>query len=146
LTVRSDMRLVKVSFLAAVVVVFVGVIIYLTPLPIDQQLTYYLVLPFIAMVAVGVAVYSAGMYEALAKAVFTVTNEYVHEESGIIWKRTRRIPLRYIRDVTYDQNFIQAAFRVADITVSTSNGDKIVLNNLSCGGLDARSHPEIGVV
>jgi hypothetical protein len=30
--------------------------------------------------------------------------------------------------VTYDQNFLQAIFGVADVTVSTTNGDKVVLN------------------
>src|SRR5262249_23079948 len=100
---------------------------------IDRLLVNYLVLPFIAMVAVGAAVYPVGMYEALSKAVFRVTDQYVEEEVGIIWKRTRRIPLSYVRDVTYDQNFSQAIFGVADITVSTTNGDKIVLNNLKGG-------------
>jgi hypothetical protein len=65
---------------------------FLTPLPIDRQLINYLVLPLTAMVALGVAVYPVGMYEALSKAVFTVTDQYVEEEVGIIWKRTRRIP------------------------------------------------------
>jgi Bacterial PH domain len=137
LTVRPDMRLVKMSFLAPVVVLLVGGIIYLLPLPIDRQLINYLVMPFITMVAIGVAVYPVGMYEALSKAVFTVTDQYVEEEVGIIWKRTRRIPLSYVRDVTHDQNFIQAIFCVSDITVSATNGDKIVLNNLR-GGASAR--------
>jgi uncharacterized membrane protein YdbT with pleckstrin-like domain len=133
LTVRPDMRLVKVSFLAPVAILLVGGITYLLPLPIDRQFINYLVLPFIAMVAVGVAVYPAGMYEALSRALFTLTDEYVEEEVGIIWKRTRRIPLGYVRDVTYGQNLIQGIFGVSDITVSTTNGDKIVLNNVKNG-------------
>ena len=44
-----------------------------------------------------------------------------------------RIPLSYVRDVTYNQNFIQAMFDVSDITVSAPNGDKVVLNNLRNG-------------
>jgi len=133
LSVRPDMRLIKASFFVPLLVLFVGLIVYLLPLPIDSVLTHYLVLPFIVMVAVGVAVYPVGMYEALAKAVFKVTDEYVEEESGIIWKRVRRIPLSYVRDVTYNQNFIQAMFDVSDITISATNRDKIVLNNLKGG-------------
>jgi len=127
------MRLVKASFFVPVLVLLVGLIVYLLPLPIDSVLTHYLVLPFIVMVAAGVAVYPLGMYEALSKAVFTVTDEYVEEESGVIWKRVRRIPLSYVRDVTYNQNFIQAMFDVSDIRVSATNGDEIVLNNLKDG-------------
>jgi uncharacterized membrane protein YdbT with pleckstrin-like domain len=133
LSARPDMRLIKASFLVPVLVLLAGVVVYLLPLPIDSVLTDYLVLPFIAMVAVGVAVYPVGMYEALAKAVFTVTDEYVEEESGIVWKRVRRIPLSYVRDVTYNQNFVQAIFDVSEITVSATNGDKIVLNNMRRG-------------
>jgi uncharacterized membrane protein YdbT with pleckstrin-like domain len=133
LSARPDMRLIKASFLVPVLVLLAGVVVYLLPLPLDSVITDYLVLPFIAMVAVGVAVYPFGMYEALAKAVFTVTDEYVEEDSGIIWKRNRRIPLSYVRDVTYNQNFIQAMFDVSDITVSATNGDKIVLNHLEGG-------------
>ena len=133
LSVRPDMRLVKASFFVPVLVLLVGLLVYLLPLPIDSVLTHCLVLPFIVMVAVGVAVYPVGMYEALAKAVFKVTDQYVEEESGIIWKRVRRIPLSYVRDVTYNQNFIQAMFDVSDITVSATNGDKVVLNNLRNG-------------
>jgi membrane protein YdbS with pleckstrin-like domain len=131
-TVRPDMGLIKMSFLVPVLVLFVGVVFYLLPLPIDRVLNDYLVLPFVAMVAVGTAVYPIGMYEALSKAVFTVTDQYVEEEVGTIWKRSRRIPLRYVRDVKCDQNVIQAIFGVADITISTTNGNKIVLNNIRC--------------
>src|SRR5689334_7439166 len=84
LCVRPDLRLVEASFFVPVVVLLLGLIVYLLPLPIDSVLTHYLVLPFIVMVAVGVAVYPVGMFEALAKAVFKVTDEYVEEESGII--------------------------------------------------------------
>ena len=133
LTVRPDMRLVKASFFVPVLVLLVTLILNRLPLPIDGVLIHYLVLPFMVMVAVGVAVYPVGMYEALANAVFRVTNEYVEEESGIIWKRVRRIPLSYVRDVTYNQNVIQAMFDVSDITVSATNGNKVVLNSLRNG-------------
>ena len=48
-----------------------------------------------------------------------------------IWHR--RIPLSYVRDVTYDQNFLQAMFAVSSITVAPTNGDKIVLSNIRDG-------------
>ena len=134
LSARPDMRLIKASFLVPVLVLLAGVAVYLLPLPLNSVITDYLVLPFIAMVAVGAAVYPVGMYEALAKAV---NDGYVEEESGIIWKRVRRIPLSYVRDVTYNQSFIQALFDVSDITVSATNGDKIVLNTLR-GGEETR--------
>ena len=133
LSARPDMRLINASFLAPVLVLLVGIVVYLLPLPLGKEIINYLVLPFIAMVAVGVAVYPLGMYEALSTAVFTITDDYVEEESGIIWKRVRRIPLSYVRDVTYNQNFIQAIFDVSDITVSATNGDEIVLNSLRGG-------------
>ena len=73
------------------------------------------------------------LYEALSKAVYTVTNEHIEEEYGIIYKRLRRIPLSYVRDVTYDHNFLQAIFGVSSITVSPTNGDKTVLSNIPEG-------------
>src|SRR5262249_26054822 len=133
LRLRPDLRLVKMSFFAPPGVLLIGFAVYLVPLPIDRQLIYYIVLPFIVMGALGVGVYPVGMYEALSKAVFTVADDYIEEEIGIIWKRTRRIPLSYVRDVTHEQNFIQAVFDVANITVSTTNGDKIVLNHVRNG-------------
>lgn len=62
-----------------------------------------------------------------------MTDEHIEEEYGIVYKRLRRIPLSYVRDVTYDQNFLQAMFGVSSITVSPTNGDKIVLSNVADG-------------
>jgi hypothetical protein len=62
-----------------------------------------------------------------------VTPEYVEEEGGIVWKRLRRIPLSYVRDVTFDENLIQTKLGTSTITVSATNGDKIVLDNVKCG-------------
>ena len=73
------------------------------------------------------------MYETLANAVFKVTNEHIEEEGGLIWKTQHRIPLSYVRDVTYDQNFLQAMFGASSVTISPTNGNKIVLSNISNG-------------
>jgi uncharacterized membrane protein YdbT with pleckstrin-like domain len=62
-----------------------------------------------------------------------VTDEHIEEEYGIVYKRLRRIPLSYVREVTYDQNFLQAMFAVSSITVAPTNGDKIVLSNIQNG-------------
>jgi uncharacterized membrane protein YdbT with pleckstrin-like domain len=73
------------------------------------------------------------MYEALGNTVFVVTNDYIEEKGGLIWKTQRRIPLTYVRDVTYDQNFLQAMLGVSSVTVSPTNGDRIVLSNVREG-------------
>ena len=73
------------------------------------------------------------MYEALGNTVFVVTNDHIEEKGGLIWKTQHRIPLTYVRDVTYDQNFLQAMFGVSSVTVSPTNGRKIVLSNVPDG-------------
>jgi uncharacterized membrane protein YdbT with pleckstrin-like domain len=129
---RPDMRIVKVSLIATILPLIVSVVTYLLPLPIERDLKLALA---VAIATIGLAGISflLVMYEGLAKAVYTVTDEYVEEEYGIVYKRLRRIPLSYVRDVTYDQNFLQAIFGVSSITVSPTNGDKIVLSNIQSG-------------
>ncbi|MGH9828087.1 MAG: PH domain-containing protein, partial [Blastocatellia bacterium] len=65
--------------------------------------------------------------------VYTVAATYIEEEYGIIYKRLRRIPLSYVRDVTQTQNFLQAMFRTSSITISPTNGDTIILSNIKNG-------------
>ena len=132
LTARPDMRIVKVSFLAPVLVLAAGVITYLLPLAIDRDLQ---VAGSILIASIGLAgvVSLLVMYEGLAMAVYTVTAEHIEEEYGIIYKRLRRIPLSYVRDVTYDQNFLQVMFGVSSVTISPTNGNKIVLSNVRDG-------------
>lgn len=132
LTTRADMRIVKVSLIATVLPLMVSIVTYLSPLPIERDLKLALA---VAIATIGLAGISflLVMYEGLAKAVYTVTDEHIEEEYGIVYKRLRRIPLSYVRDVTYDQNFLQAIFGVSSITVSPTNGDKIVLSNVSDG-------------
>lgn len=132
LTTRADMRIVKVSLIATVLPLMVSIVTYLSPLPIERDLKLAIA---VAIATIGLAGISflLVMYEGLAKAVYTVTDEHIEEEYGIVYKRLRRIPLSYVRDVTYDQNFLQAIFGVSSITVSPTNGDKIVLSNIRDG-------------
>lgn len=77
--------------------------------------------------------YSVILYEGLGNAVYTVTNEYVEEQGGVILKSQHRIALSYVRDVTYHQSFLQAMFGVASVTVTPTNGNKMVISNIAVG-------------
>jgi uncharacterized membrane protein YdbT with pleckstrin-like domain len=129
LTARPDLRILKVGFLTAALIVVAGVVVYLSPIDASLKVAF---LPF-AVVFVVISAYSVIMYEALGNTVFVVTNDYIEEKGGLIWKTQRRIPLTYVRDVTYDQNFLQAMLGVSSVTVSPTNGDRIVLSNVREG-------------
>ena len=132
LTTRPDMRIVKFSFPAPVLMLGAGVIAYLLPPAIDRDIQVAGSF-FIAGVGLVGIISLLALYEGLAKAVYKVTTEHIEEEYGIIYKRLRRIPLSYVRDVTYDQNFLQALFGVSSVTVAPTNGHKIVLSNIRDG-------------
>ena len=129
---RPDMRIVKFSFLAPAMVLAAGIVSYVSPSGIDRDLH---MAGSILIATLALAGFSSllVLYEGLAKAVYAATNEHIEEEYGIIYKRLRRIPLNYVRDVTHTQNFLQAMFGVSSITVSPTNGDKIVLSNIKDG-------------
>ncbi len=132
LTARPDIRVVKLSFLVPMLALVAGVITYLLPLRIDPdfQLAGSFLIAGIGLVGITCLLV---LYEGLSKAVYRLTEEHIEEKYGIFNKRVRRIPLSYIRDVTYDQNFLQAMFEVSSVTVSPTNGDKIVLSNIRDG-------------
>lgn len=132
LTARPDIRFLKLSFLAPAVVLTAGIIAYLLPLAIDRDFQLAGSAFIIGIGLVGMTCLIA-LYEGLSKAVYRLTDEHIEEEYGIIHKRVRRIPLSYVRDVTYDQNFLQAMLGISSITVSPTNGDKIVLSNIKDG-------------
>lgn len=69
----------------------------------------------------------------LFESVYRLTNEHIEEEYGIINKGLRTIPLSYMRDVTYDQNFLQAMLGVSSVSVSPTTGNKIVRSNIRDG-------------
>ena len=132
LTVRPDMRPVKAGFLVPLSIVVVGIAVYLKPVTIDADYKLAGLMIIATLASAGITGLLL-MYEALANATYRVTSEHIEEEYGIINKRVRRIPLIYVRDVTYDQSFAQAMFGISSITVSRTNGDKIVLCNIREG-------------
>jgi len=129
LTARPDLRILKVGFLTAALIAVAGAVVYLSPLDAPVKVAF---LP-LAVLLVVILAYSVIMYEALRNTVFVVTNDHIEEKGGVIWKTQHRIPLTYVRDVTYDQNFVQAMFGVCSVTVSPTNGNKIVLSNIESG-------------
>lgn len=129
LTARPDLRILKVAFLTAAFIAVAGVVIYLSSIDASLKVAF---LPLAVLFVVALA-YSVIMYEALGNTVFVVTNEHIEEKGGLIWQTQHRIPLTYVRDVTYDQNLLQAMLGVSSVTVSPTNGRKIVLSNVPDG-------------
>jgi uncharacterized membrane protein YdbT with pleckstrin-like domain len=132
LTARPDMRIVKYSFLAPALALIASIVSYLWPLEIDRDLHLAGSILIATFGLAGIS-FLLVLYEGLVKAVYSLTDQHIEEKYGIIYKRVRRIPLSYVRDVTYDQNFLQAMLGVSSITVSPTNGDKIVLSNVRDG-------------
>ena len=132
MTARPDIRMLKLSFLAPAVILIAGIIVYQLPLAIDRDFQLAGSALIIGIGLIGMTCLLV-LYEGLSKAAYSLTDDHIEEEYGIINKRVRRIPLSYVRDVTYDQNFFQAMFGVSSITVSPTNGDKIVLSNVRDG-------------
>src|SRR5690349_13492141 len=106
LTARPDMRMVKLGFLAAILIAVAGVVVYLLPISESAKVAF---LPLGVLFIVTLA-YCAILYEGLATAVYTVSKDHIEEQGGVIWKTQHRVPLSYVRDVSYDQNFVQAMF------------------------------------
>lgn len=129
LTARPDMRIVKSGFLAAASIAVAGAVVYLLPISESMKAAF---LPLAGLFVVTVA-YSAIMYETLGNALFTLTDVYIEERGGVIWRSQHRIPLSYIRDVSYSQTILQEMFGVSSVTVSPTNGRKIVLSNVRDG-------------
>jgi uncharacterized membrane protein YdbT with pleckstrin-like domain len=132
LTARPDMRIVKTSLVLPVLILGIGIFTYIVPLPIDADFHTAGWLLVVGVGLVGVLCV-LGFYEGFSKAVYRITNTYAEEERGIVFKRMRRIPLSYVRDVTYDQNLLQTMFGVSSVTISPTNGNKIVLSNIRDG-------------
>jgi len=129
LTARPDLRILKVGFLAAALIAVAGAVVYLSPIDGSLKVAF---LP-LAVLFVVILALSVIMYEALGNTVFVVTNEHIEEKGGLIWKAQHRIPLTYVRDVSYDQNFVQTMFGVSSVTVSPTNGNRIVFSNIRDG-------------
>ena len=125
---HPDKRMMRVRYLAPTLVLAIAAIVYV--LPIGDLRVVFLPLTWLFGMAL---VYSLIMHEILARAVYTVTPEYIESESGIVGKKVRTIQISYVRDITYGQNFVQAMLGISDITVSATNGDKIVLKDVTDG-------------
>jgi uncharacterized membrane protein YdbT with pleckstrin-like domain len=125
---HPDKRMMRMRYLAPGLVLAIAAIVYVLPIG-DLRVVF---LPLIWLLAMAL-VYSIIMHEILARAVYTVTPEYVESESGIIGKKVRTIPIAYVRDVTYGQNFIQSMLGLSDITVSATSGDKITFKDIAAG-------------
>jgi membrane protein YdbS with pleckstrin-like domain len=128
LTERPDMRAVTLGLLIPVLIVIAGLIASRIP----TVHWSVIVLSFGGALLVALAK-TLSMFEALVKARYTVTTDYIESEKGLFDKTVRTIPLSYVRDVTYEQGFIQARYGLSDITVSATNGDKIVLEQIRDG-------------
>ena len=129
LTARPDVRIVKLGFLAAALIAAAGAIAYLLPISDSLKVAF---LPLGVLFVVTVA-YSAILYEGLKNTVYNVAKDYVEEQGGVIWRTQHRIPLSYVRDVTYNQSSLQKVFGVSSVTVSPTNGNKIVFYNVRDG-------------
>jgi membrane protein YdbS with pleckstrin-like domain len=125
---HPDKRMISVRYLAPALVLGIAAIVYF--LPLGGLRVVFLPLTWLFAMAL---VYSLIMHEILARAVYTVTAEYVESESGIVGKKVRTIPISYVRDVTYGQNPIQSMLGLSDITVSAANGDKITFKDIADG-------------
>ena len=99
LTARPDMRIVKYSFLAPALALIASIISYLWPLKIDRdlQLAGSILIAIFGMAGIS---FLLVLYEGLVKAVYSLTQEHIEEKYGIIYRRVRRIPVSYVRDVT----------------------------------------------
>jgi len=130
LTDQPDLRLIKLGYLVPLLLVTFGVLIILLPISdaIKIGVGYALI-----MALGGMLTFLLSSHARLRKASYIVTAEYIEARTGTFEKTSRRIPLSYIRDVTHRQHFFQTLFGVSDIKVTATNGDSVVLENVSDG-------------
>ena len=130
MTDRPDMRPVKMLYLLPLTLLIAVILVCL--LSKDWGFAFMFGLYVGGMVLVTLIV-SGSYHEKLWKAEYTVTSDYIEAQTGNLEKSVRRIPLSYIRDVTLTQNFVQARMDLYNITVAATNGDKVVLQNVTDG-------------
>jgi uncharacterized membrane protein YdbT with pleckstrin-like domain len=130
LTDRPDLRLIKYSYLLPAALFAIGIVVLLLPISFGAKFS----IGFALVLALGSTLtFSLSSHGRLRTANYTVIEGYIEAQTGTLEKATRRIPLGYIRDVTHRQNFFQSLFNVSDITVTATNGDSVVLENVSDG-------------
>lgn len=128
---QPDIRLTIIAYLLPLLLIVITVVTLLLPLSGGAKFAIgYGTIPL----AVGVlARYIVPSHGRLRKAVHTVTTEHVEAKIGTFEKSVRRIPLGHIRDVTHTRNIFQSLYGLSNITVVATNGDSIVLENISEG-------------
>lgn len=130
LTDQPDLRLIKLSYLAPLVLLAAGVGLLLLPISFGVKFS----IGFSLVIALASTLtFSLSTHGRLRTASYSVTEEYIEAQTGTFEKTSRRIPLGYIRDVTHRQHFFQSLFDVSDIKVTATNGDSVVLENVSDG-------------
>jgi uncharacterized membrane protein YdbT with pleckstrin-like domain len=130
LTDHPDMRLIKLGYIVPLFLVATGMLILLLPISdaVKIGIGYALIMALGAILT-----FLLSSHARLRKASYTVTAEYIEAQTGTFEKTSRRIPLSYIRDVTHRQHFFQTLFGISDITVTATNGDSVVLENVGDG-------------
>jgi uncharacterized membrane protein YdbT with pleckstrin-like domain len=130
LTDRPDLRLIKLSYLVPLLLIAACLLILLLPISFGAKFS----IGFSLVIALGgTLTFSLSSHARLRTASYTVTQEYIEAQTGTFEKATRRIPLSYIRDVTHRQDIFQTLFDVSNIKVTATNGDSVVLENISDG-------------
>lgn len=130
LTDKPDLRLVKLSYLVSLLLIAIGVLILLLPINEGAKFSIGFAL---AIALAGTLTFSISSHARLRTASYTVTDEYIEAQTGTFEKSTQRIPISYIRDVTHRQHFFQSLFAISDIKVTATNGDSVMLENISEG-------------
>lgn len=127
---NPDMRLIKLGYLVPLLLVAAGVVMLLLPISDAAKIGigYTLIMALGSMLT-----FLLSSYARLRKASYTVTADYIEAQTGTFEKTSRRIPLGYIRDVTLRQHFFHSLFGVSDIKVTATNGDSVMLENVSDG-------------
>lgn len=130
LTDQPDLRLIKLSYLVPSLLIVAGVVILLLPISFGAKFS----IGFALACALAVTLkFSLSSHARLRTASYTVTEEYIEAQTGTFEKATRRIPLSYVRDVTHRQDFLQKVLDLSEIKVTATNGDSVVLENVSDG-------------
>ena len=130
LSLYPDLRLIKLGYIVPLLLLVTGSSALMLPIDVGLKIgTGYVII----MLLGGSLTFFLSAHARLLKASNIVTAEYIEAQTGTFEKTVRRIPVAYIRDVTHRKNFFQTFFGISDITVSATNGDSVVMENISDG-------------
>jgi uncharacterized membrane protein YdbT with pleckstrin-like domain len=129
-TDRPDLRFLNLPYVIPMLAAVIGAVIYSQPL--DEGIRIAVI---IGIACLGLVFTAQLLFYRmkLKMARYTVTTSYVESQTGVVNKAIRRIPLNQINDVTATQNVFQSLAGTNSITVSASNGDSVVLENVTEG-------------